>query len=84
MHARNHEVAGVEIDLILKREAWTLVEVKALQIDENISFRLSFSQQKRLLYARQAWQSRYQQAVALRVAFVSPGQILDLGIEDLF
>lgn len=69
---RNNRVCGVEIDLVLFREHFVFVEVKSLSRVENIDFRLSYGQTRRLLRARQCYQDRHDCLVELVVVFVLP------------
>ncbi len=81
--ARNIRIAGIEIDLVLKREHWLLVEAKSLSHSDGIHFRLNFKQRLRLERARHIFEDQKAQSVELRVAYALPsGEIIDLSLED--
>jgi Holliday junction resolvase-like predicted endonuclease len=81
--ARNQKIRGVEIDLILRAHNIVLVEVKSLASRDQLHFRLSFRQQRRLLEARQYYENLKSCLVELRVAYVGADQqIMELRIED--
>ena len=83
--ARNFRFAGIEIDLILKKKHWLLVEVKSLSDPDKIHFRLNFRQRLRLQRARHIFEDQKAQPVELRVAYVLPSEaIIDLSMEDHF
>ena len=82
IQGRNQKIFGVEVDLILQREHWVLVEVKTLGHLENLSYRLSRKQKSRLLKVRHRFEDQMQQAVELRVLYVTEDSLLELSIED--
>ncbi len=82
MYDHNRQVAGVEVDLIFKRDHWLMVEVKTLKNMENLHYRLSEKQKQRLLRARQVWQSRTDSPVQLVLALVHAGEVIEVPIED--
>lgn len=79
----NQKIAGVEVDLILFKGIFTLVEVKSLGNTDEISFRISKKQIKRLLFARDYFSQLKDQAVELKVLFVMAEDNIELDIEDL-
>lgn len=83
--SRNKRISKIEVDLILYKEHWVLVEVKSLRHFDEISFRLSYKQKKRLLFARQYFsESKGGESVELRCLFISrQGKFIELSIEDL-
>ena len=80
---RNFKVARIEVDLILKKQHWLLVEVKSLRRCDEIHFRLSEKQSLRLQRARNIFQEQKNEPVQLVVAYVLPsGSVISLPIED--
>lgn len=70
------------MDLLIYREHWVLVEVKSIADLDNLSYRLSHKQKKRLLKVRHLLEDQTQKPVELRVFYVSREQHLELTIED--
>lgn len=83
--ARNHEVAGIEVDLILiKNNIYRMVEVKSLRRLDEMPFRLSQKQINRLRYARSLFQDYKGSLVELKILFVTPQKrFYELDIADL-
>ncbi len=79
--SKNTFIAGVEVDLVFKKKSFLMVEVKTLRSSEEISFRLSFSQKKRLLFARQCLEDYQNQDVELLIAYVLSDKIIYVPIE---
>lgn len=75
---------GVEIDLLFFLDHYLMVEVKSLSSKEHINFRLKDSQKKRLLSAREYFQSFKDVPVELLFAFVHvSGEMITLNAGDL-
>ncbi len=74
--------AGVELDLILKKSHYKILEVKSIRHFDEVSFRVHPKQIQRLLFARETLQEAKQSLVELEFAFVCGEKILYLPVES--
>lgn len=74
--------AGVELDLIFKKDHYKIIEVKSIRHFDEVSFRVHPKQIQRLLFAREILQETKQSAVELEFAFVCKEEILYLPVES--
>ena len=81
--AQNQKITGVETDLIFYKNHYVIVEVKSLRCWDEIHFRLSNKQVKRLLFARSQLEAFKNEKVELKFAFVGKDDIVLLCPEDL-
>jgi Holliday junction resolvase-like predicted endonuclease len=80
--AHNHKLGGIELDLILFRNFWRIVEIKSVSSWDNLELRLSRRQTQRLTRALYYMQERVSEPVDLKVLYVGPRQCVELPLEE--
>ncbi len=81
--AKNFKISGVEIDLILFKHHYYLIEIKSLRSLSEIHFRLHRRQKERLMRARNIFEEKTNQLVELKVFYVlDQGEYLLIDIAD--
>jgi hypothetical protein len=78
----NKKWGGVEVDLLLFKNHYHLVEVKSLRCLEEMPFRVSIKQKQRLLWVRAMLQETQQMEVQLHFAFVHNKGIFIHTVDD--
>lgn len=72
----------MEVDLLLFKDHYLMVEVKTLRSLDEMGFRVSQKQRSRLEFARHFLEDLKNKSVLLKYAFVCRTEIVVLGTED--
>jgi len=82
LRGRRQKIAGIEIDLILWRQGWLLLEVKALSHEDRMPNRVSQSQLRRLGLALEIFRQRVEEPVVMGAVYVQSASLRFLRLED--
>lgn len=81
--ATNEKYFGVEVDQVYFKDHYYFVEVKKLRNWDEMYFRVSMKQVKRLLFARKQFEAFSGSLVELKFAFVGAKDVVVVSPEDL-